>query len=513
MQGHGRRPKIVRAVACAGFVLLAACTSSAGSGEPTPATSVSPATGSAPTTIRVGVFNIENGGVGVDFSKVVEAVKAGGADVLGVEEATGNIPRLANQAGYPFYSVRDQVISKFPILDDPAADGQYLLIELAPGRVVAIENTHLPSAPYGPYWVKRGNKDAAAIQRMERRRKLPSLQPQLDASAKLQAAGIPVFLTGDFNSPSYRDWIPAMVGTRQYLDFTVDWPISHAVEDAGFVDSYRAIYPDPTTNPGITWWAARPDAPGWDPSARDPLDRIDFVYAMNANTTASEIVGERRATDVSVHVDPWPSDHRSVVSTFEVTPGPMPDIVVADTRRVEIGQPLTVTYGGSASGIEVVPAEAGQDAVSTTTAAPAAGAEGASIQIATNEMTPGAYEVRLVDANGKATSSFPFWAVEPGAKPIVMTDAKTYGVGDPILVSWSQAYGQRWDWIGIYHRGADPNIAYYLVWDYTKASIVGSLPIDEASNGRWPLKAGEYSVYLLGDDGYVKEGGADFTIK
>jgi hypothetical protein len=36
--------------------------------------------------------------------------------------------------------------------------------------------------------------------------------------------------------------------------------------------------------------------------------------------------------------------------------------------------------------------------------------------------------------------------------------------------------------------------------------------LDDSANGRFPLKAGDYSVYLLRDDGYVKIAGADFTI-
>jgi len=494
MVRHGGRRKIRIAAACAALSLLAAaCTGGDPAGSPTAASSslLSGSTGGS-VQLKVGVYNIENGGIGVDFSKVVEAAKTGGADVLGVEEATGNIPRLAKQAGYPYYSVREQVISKFPILDDPAAQGEYLLIQLSPGKVVAMENVHLPSAPYGPYWVKRANKDATQIERMETRRKLPSLQPQLDASAALKGAGIPVFLTGDFNSPSYRDWIPSMVGARQYLDFSVDWPISHAVEDAGFVDSYRAIYPDPMKNPGITWWAGRPDAPGWD-----------------AQTTASEIVGEPGAQDVSIQVNPWPGDHRSVVSTFQVTPGSMPQMVVADTRRVEIGQPLTVTYHGAAVRIDVVPAA---DGGAPTETHPVSAPDG-TLTVPTDSLSAGAYDVLLFDSQNALISTFPFWAVEPGAHPVVTTDKSTYQVGDTITVAWEQSYGERWDWIGVYRQGADPNIAYYLEWDYTDAAITGSLPIDEGANGRWPLKAGTYSVYLLRDDGYEKDAGVDFTIK
>jgi hypothetical protein len=50
-------------------------------------------------------------------------------------------------------------------------------------------------------------------------------------------------------------------------------------------------------------------------------DRIDFVYAAGDVTTLeSRIVGEKRNRLVDVAVDPWPSDHRAVVSTFRVVP-------------------------------------------------------------------------------------------------------------------------------------------------------------------------------------------------
>jgi exodeoxyribonuclease-3 len=58
-----------------------------------------------------------------------------------------------------------------------------------------------------------------------------------------------VFLTGDFNAPSWRDWTPEMVGERFQIRYAVKWPVSVAVEGTGFVDSYRQVYPNPSVIP------------------------------------------------------------------------------------------------------------------------------------------------------------------------------------------------------------------------------------------------------------------------
>ena len=53
------------------------------------------------------------------------------------------------------------------------------------------------------------------------------------------------------------------------------------------------------------------------------------------------MIGENvKQADISV--DPWPSDHRAVVSTFEIEPAPAPDLVIVEPSRVAIGDEFTV---------------------------------------------------------------------------------------------------------------------------------------------------------------------------
>ena len=72
------------------------------------------------------------------------------------------------------------------------------------------------------------------------------------------------------------------------------------------------------------------------------------------------------------------------------------------------------------------------------------------------------------------------------------------------------APGERWDWLGIYHCGANPVVAYYLMWRYTHAAIDGTFRMGARPV---PLPRGRYTVYLLRDDLYVKIAGANFVVR
>ncbi|HEY6678036.1 MAG TPA: endonuclease/exonuclease/phosphatase family protein [Actinomycetota bacterium] len=468
-----------------------------------------------PLQLKVLEFNIEYGGVHVSFDKVVEAIRRSRADVVAIEEAQGHTLALQRALGWPYASGRLQILSKYPLIDPPGADGVYLFVQLAPGQVVAIENIHLPSNPYGPFEVKQGETKRSVLE-LERRLRLPAIQPSLQAAEGLGAEGIPVFLTGDFNAPSWRDWTPEMVGERFQIHYAVKWPVSVAVEEAGFVDSYRQVYPSPKRRPGLTWWAARPHLPFWNPGKYAPQDRIDIIYALGeAKATAAEVIGEAGAP-VDLSVTPWPSDHRATASTFTVTPGAPPVMVAADERLVAIGDDVHVTFHSPGTGgehVAIVPADGHPASGAIADKSTGAGDPiDGTLAFPTDGWTPGAYEAVLVRGGGQELSRIPFWVKKPGTEPSISTGKDTYAVGEPIDVSWENARGERWDWIGLYKRGRDPRIAYYLLWTYTGSTVAGSTLIDESVHGPWPLNAGKYSVYLLRDDGYRKEAGADFAI-
>jgi endonuclease/exonuclease/phosphatase family metal-dependent hydrolase len=506
-----------------GVATLVACGSGAPAPTPTPIAS--------PMQLKVMEFNIEYGGTQVSFAKVAEAVKKAAADIVGLEEAETNTARLAKLAGYPYYSAGLQIVSKYPILEPSGADGAYALIEVRPGRVVAISNVHLPSAPYGPNWVRDG-KTAEQVIALENRVRMPAILTQLEVLPPLAQRGTPVFVTGDFNAPSHLDYTAAAVGTRTEVKYVVDWPLSQAMADAGFRDSYRDAHRDVVKDAGLTWWAARPKVDGRNPTARDPQDRIDYVYAAGpSRTVSSEIVGEVGDPAVTISVSPWPSDHRAVLSTFSIIPGEMPVLVAPDKVLVTQGEPLVVTFHSPGKGGEkIVVAEAGpfpdgEGGPGPIDVLPAGvtGTVDGTVTVKTGHLRPGAYEVMLATpADGKVLAKAPFWVKAVGAKVQLTTDKRVYAPGEPVVVSWQDAPANRWDWLGVYKAPADPAKDYYLIWQYTggaSAGTVHGMPAGTlAMDGKttqgspWPLPPGKYQVLYLLADAYESVAGASFTV-
>jgi hypothetical protein len=500
------------AIALSIVTALAACSPGA-SDEP------SPTERSSRMQLKVMEFNVEYGGTEVDFDGVIEAIRASDADIVGIEEGYGNMPRIASEVGWNYYDPATQILSRFPLLAPPESDGLYTFVAVRPGRVVAIANVHLPSTRYGPFQINRHDASEKDVLSIERNLRLPALEPTLDAASGLAADGIPTFLVGDFNAPSHLDWTQEAVGVREHVKFPVRWPVSLAVERAGFVDSYREANPDPVADPGLTWPAKRPFVKGYNPGRNGAeADRIDFVYSGGpAKVLDSALVGEEGGPGVEIPVSPWPTDHRATVSTFEVMPAEPPTLVAVEQRLLDVGDEVLVRFHAPGdAGERVVVAPAGGDAATDVVAEQPTGdgspTDGA-VNFSTQGWESGAYEAALVEGSGAELSRTPFWVRKPGARPEIGTVKRTYDEGEPIEVEWRLAPGNRWDWIGIYKRGANPNIAYYIMWVYTGATVEGSTVFDDDAHGPWPLEPGQYSVYLLQDDGYDKLAGGVFSVR
>jgi endonuclease/exonuclease/phosphatase family protein len=459
-------------------------------------------------------FNIEYGGTEVDFDSVPKAIEAAGADVVAIEEGYAQMPRIARALGWDYYDNRTQIVSKFPLLA-PDNGEALTYVEVVPGGVVAMANVHLPSAHYGPFNVRKG-KSVDEVVAIENRLRVPAVQPAVDALTPLASAGVPVFLIGDFNTPSHLDWTKAAIRGQADKKYPVDWPVSELVREAGFRDSYRELYPDPVKNPGLTWPANRPFVAGYNPYRHgDTPDRIDFIYNGGpSQALESKIVGEPGIDGVDIVVSPWPTDHRGEVTSFEVTPAIPPVMVSVDRRLIGTDEPAVARFHApGAQGEHVVAVAAGEDpAASSVVDVPAGGADGAVELAPANGWSAGAYEAALLDGSGQTLATAPFWVADPGQDPVIATTEPAYKVGDPIEITWNFAPGNRWDWIAVYHRHADPNVASYGQWLYTGATIAGSATIDEDSEGPWPITPGKYSIYLMEDDNYVKLGGSDFTV-
>lgn len=508
-------------------VLAAACL--AGVALPPAAGSIQAAPAQVTTRLRVMNLNIFYGGDELNLQSgnfcvradgcpetlalVIEAIRRAQPDVVGIEEGEHNACAIALALGWNC-SARMQIVSRLPLIDPPGGEGVYLFVQVAPGKVAAMMNVHLPSDPYGPYLVRDGGT-AAELTDLETSVRLPAIQAQIAALPALLRAGIPVFLTGDFNSPSHLDWTQAVAAVRPEVRFPYDWPVSRALANAGFRDPYRVIHPDPVAVPGFTWSPGGPET-----IPNDVWDRIDWVLAAgNAVPVASTVVGEEGFPDAGVTIDPYPTDHRGVLTTFDVTPGTTPILVAVGARRVFAGETVMVTFharGRSGEAVAIVPAGgASGDAIARR---PTGGATDGTMAFGTSSLAPGAYEAALLDSAGQVVSRSPFWLYAPGTPPSLVTSKSVYVSGEPIQVSWKAAPGSRWDWLGIYSPGESDSSkvstqrmsgyggnGHYRLYAYTQTAIEGTATFSaESFPGYtvWPLQPGNYEIRLLLDDGY-----------
>ena len=293
-------------------------------------------------TLRVMSFNIWGGGAneGKGIEDTVAAIRAAKADVVGLQETrlesdpctaevcpavgTSVAPAIAKALGW---HVHDQtavnsalwanaVISRYPI-GAPTANDLGVPLDVN-GKTVWIFNIHHDDEPYQPYQllgIPYGPapfiKTEAEAVRFATETRGPAMDLLFDDMGVVEGAAA-IFVSGDFNEPSALDWTAAAVAAGQQ-PVAVRWPTTARLIDGGFVDTYRAIYPDPVAKPAYTWTSR------YDEAAKDDHpDRIDFVLVMgpDVKVTGAAIVGEDGPRS-DIKVMPWPSDHRATVAEVE----------------------------------------------------------------------------------------------------------------------------------------------------------------------------------------------------
>ena len=146
-----------------------------------------------------------------------------------------------------------------------------------------------------------------------------------------------VYLHGDdpkpianFVSTMYAADVPG----GRYIQAAQDEALNEALDNAGFVDCYRTLYPDVLEYPGFTFPSDNPLMPEskltWAPEA-DERDRIDYVfYHPHPSVVLKEavifgpdgsIVKSRRVKETSrdrflLPLGVWPTDHKGLLVTF-----------------------------------------------------------------------------------------------------------------------------------------------------------------------------------------------------
>ena len=289
---------------------------------------------SAAETLRVMTFNIWVGGESGNqpLAQTAAVIKTARADLVGLQEKRGaerpdgtrpeNGRLIAEMLGWHYFDQgggSTAILSRYPIVSNtPNKWGACL--QLPSGQKIWHFNVHFPASPYQPYQllnIPYGDapfiKTAGQAVSEARRSRGPQVRELLAELEPVLADGPIVFLTGDFNEPSFQDWTERAAAAK-IVPLAVPYPATMAVASTGLRDAYRAFHPDEVARPGWTWTPiTTPDDP------KDRHDRIDFLYFSGPGLvlTQCEIVGENQKF-ADLVVQPYPSDHRAVVATFEL---------------------------------------------------------------------------------------------------------------------------------------------------------------------------------------------------
>src|SRR5439155_3761369 len=155
--------------------------------------------------------------------------------------------------------------------------------------------------------------------------------------------------------------------------------------------------------------------------ANEVHDRIDWVLSTGtATAVGSQIVGEVGGPDVDIAMNPYPTDHRGVVSTFDVTPGTSPVLVAVSNRRLTVGDDVTITFhaqGKTGERVGIVPAGGSAATVVAARSTGAGAPIDGSVVFSTAGLAPRAYEAVLLDTRGGVVSRSLF-AGDASAAPI-----------------------------------------------------------------------------------------------
>ncbi len=153
---------------------------------------------------------------------------------------------------------------------------------------------------------------------------------------KESEAGALVILGGDFNEPSHLDWTEATKDLYCHNGLVIPWTVTTLLEQAGYVDVYRTMYPDVLKYPGFTFPADNPlvDVANltWTPKA-DERERIDYVFYKETDKVrvkdalifgpAGSIAYSERVPSKSEDIfllpeGAWPTDHKGLLVTFVI---------------------------------------------------------------------------------------------------------------------------------------------------------------------------------------------------
>ncbi len=342
-------------------------------GFPLPVAMAQPAE-AKPLKIRLMTFNLWHEGTKVQggFDKIVDVILSSKADIItlseirnfGGKDSHQRLVKALAKKGEIFYGKRTGsdvgVLSRWPIQkaeqvnDNPRGRPGSIVayhLKLPNKKKLVVCSAHLDYTHYAVY-LPRGydgntykiidkNKDGVPDPVTDKRK-----LHQLDQDSyrdeciksfvlfakKMKRKNIPVILAGDFNECSHLDWTKETAQLYSHNGVVIRWKNSLRLKAAGFVDSWRHLFPNPATHPGATWpsEAWKSGSTSCAPKV-DERDRIDFIYYRGPQLRAKDgwIVGSAKywvfnkltkpksSCQFALQDIPWPSDHKGYMVDFE----------------------------------------------------------------------------------------------------------------------------------------------------------------------------------------------------
>jgi len=460
--------------------------------------------------IKLLSFNVWVSGTNVKTgqNKVLNAILMSGADVVGLaeaDEAFGNT--IAEKLGWFKYVTPDNVIiSRFPVHKGwNSIRGAGAEIILDNNKTIAVKTVHLTAYPYGPYRACLDEADYTDIYVDEETtsNRVPEIAEALSTIDAYIKAGVPTFLLGDLNSPSHQDWIEETVESHCF--YAVEWPVTVKIEQAGLIDTYRQMHPNPVTDPGNTW---SPIYHNWfyGSGKPEPMDRIDFIFYSGNNVLLLDadlfVIGTPEQYPLHLQND-WPSDHAAVTATVAVETG-------AEVRPL----PIAKFYAGSAA---VVEGESVQFTdISTNMPTQWEWKFDGGVPETSTEQHPvvvynrqGEYTVTLKVSNAEGGDILQVNGLVNVQQEVsgvhLELNKRVYAIDETIIATFENGPGNAKDWVGIYKEGDTPNAVWSTLWFYVNGSQSAGEAISDGTVtflGGLP-NAGSWWAGFFENDGYA----------
>lgn len=283
----------------------------------------------SPFTFKVMAWNILHGANDIPNGreKAIEIIREINPDVILMIETYGSGKEIAEALGYKFHLIAPEgtplddkgtnlsIFSKFPFGERIDTEYPFYL----GGRDIIIDNQKIRFFSnwfhYLP-WDNEPDKMGKTVKELlewekngKRNEMIQKVLPYIKQYAK-ESELIPMIFAGDMNTPSHLDWNEKTKALHNNL--VVPWRATKVLEEIGFIDSYRAMNPNPITHPGITW-----DAEG-----KVDSHRIDYIFYKGSKLKAIKSETYNAFFNKPIKINDkeitYPSDHGFVVTSFQL---------------------------------------------------------------------------------------------------------------------------------------------------------------------------------------------------